>query len=586
MADTILTPGDNTQDTPTTSVYLITDNFLSEFETEAAKKAARTNLNVLSADDTYTKDAIENVALTAAKEVVEDYSTSAEFITPAKLADQLIKYARLDGTYPFTKPQKGVTPISDEDLTTKNYVDLLIKTCLKSEDKQIIVDQVKQLLRSYAQTSSVYNRSQTYTKTEVDEQLNKYAKLDGTTPFKGIQKGIYPKVGNDLTTKNYVDDVMKNHNNEADPHSFYSTLADRLDKYYTKTQTYPREQLYTRDETKDMVSKIAESIVDSVLKDAQDVIIDKAVERVAYKGGYVKQDGSTKIIKPQKGVEAQDANDYVVLSQLKQAVSDVSSNIKSISNVWKTSGPSTVVVGNIKEGDTLANEYTLQQIMDKIFYGKYISISHDGDYVSFGEAVTVTICAYGGIDNVDTAYIAVNGKKVMDIDPETLKNGCQEVNIPNSGDTEMKIEFVVKDKNEVEHKDYCVVKTSAPLFTLWIPFWKATADLNWDYITDVITNDSTNNKKWDISPNSTSLKTAIDFSSSDGTLYTPVILIPENYNDLESLNITTQIFNKQAFDYVSIPIEIPNAGTLIYKVYKFKQGNAAFHSNIQYTFES
>lgn len=131
MAETILTPGkdnsSNTEQTPTVDPgYLIKDNLLSEFKTEAEKSVARYNLGVLPAEDVYTKEEVEPIIAERISRKLAEHLDSSEHITEEEVLELLVDLVRTDGTTPFTAPQAGVDPVSNHHLATKIYVDRLI----------------------------------------------------------------------------------------------------------------------------------------------------------------------------------------------------------------------------------------------------------------------------------------------------------------------------------------------------------------------------------------------------------------------------------------------------------------------------
>ena len=124
MAETILTPGkDNSssaEQTPTIDPgYLIKDNLLSEFNTEAEKSKVRENLGVLPAENVYTKEEVEPLIAQRISKKLAEHLDSSDHITEEEILDMLVDQIRNDGTTPFIAPQSGKTPTSDSHLTTK-----------------------------------------------------------------------------------------------------------------------------------------------------------------------------------------------------------------------------------------------------------------------------------------------------------------------------------------------------------------------------------------------------------------------------------------------------------------------------------
>ena len=141
----------------------------------------------------------------------------------------------------------------------------------------------------------VLTKDYTYTKEETIEQINKaidlhelenehisekyvqellsdFVKKDGSTPFEARQKGVLPVEDNDLTTKKYVDNQIKELKNaDSQLGQELTNTNNRFNQYVKSSDTYVKSQLYTQAE------------INQKLK------------------GYVKSDGSTPFSSPQVG---------------------------------------------------------------------------------------------------------------------------------------------------------------------------------------------------------------------------------------------------------------------------------------------
>lgn len=148
-------------------------------------------------------------------------------------------YLKRDGTTPFTKAQIGMDPQIDSHLSTKRYVDKEIYNHLTEVDPHGFISILNNRLASYAKASNVYDKSQTYSRIQLDsiirglvndaarevivDHLNafdphnilaevrneKYVKQDGSKPFKNPQKGVDAVDPNDLTTLRQVQASIK-----------------------------------------------------------------------------------------------------------------------------------------------------------------------------------------------------------------------------------------------------------------------------------------------------------------------------------------------------------------------------------------
>lgn len=107
---------------------------------------------------------------------------------------------------------------------------------------------------------------------------------------------------------------------------------------------------------------------------------------------YVKDDGTTPFQAPQGGLDALSEDQLVTLRQLQG------------SQNWSNSKPVDGTVGFVKIGTQLPSNMSLQQIMDAVFYNKYISI--DAPKQAFeGSIVTTKIIVKGeGLTKITIKY--------------------------------------------------------------------------------------------------------------------------------------------------------------------------------------
>lgn len=127
MANSILTPGYDDEiaevSETTEEVYLIRDNYLSEYETEAEKSVVRENLNIYPKDSVYTKDEVDiNVNEFIAEKVTQLLDLDDPYGILPQVEEMITDMCKTDGSTPFTMPQEGVDPTSDMHLTTRKYV--------------------------------------------------------------------------------------------------------------------------------------------------------------------------------------------------------------------------------------------------------------------------------------------------------------------------------------------------------------------------------------------------------------------------------------------------------------------------------
>lgn len=146
------------------------------------------------------------------------------------------QFIKKDGTTPFTKPQIGADPTIDSHLATKRYADKVLRNHLVDVDPHGFITILNNRLASYAKKADVYDKTQTYSRTQIDsviisivnqaiassiqeyvddindkiEQIRKqrYVKPDGTVAFTNPQKGVDAVDDNDLVTLHQVEDKL------------------------------------------------------------------------------------------------------------------------------------------------------------------------------------------------------------------------------------------------------------------------------------------------------------------------------------------------------------------------------------------
>lgn len=167
-----------------------------------------------------------------------DVYFKSQLYTKDEIDKQSGKYIKKDGSTPFTKAQIGADPQIDSHLATKRYVDKVIYNHLIDVDPHGFVALLNKRLALYAKASNVYDKSQTYSRVQIDsiirglvndaareaivDHLNqfdphnilaevrkeKYVKQDGTIPFRAPQKGVDAVDPQDLVTLHQVEEKV------------------------------------------------------------------------------------------------------------------------------------------------------------------------------------------------------------------------------------------------------------------------------------------------------------------------------------------------------------------------------------------
>ena len=591
MADnSILTPGyQDLSETPTNSSqqeeYLIRDNFLSEYQTEEEKSVVRENLNVPSKDSVYSRQDVDTQVSEKIRAAIQEYLNMEDphGILPT-VAEMIADMVKSDGSTPFIAPQTGVDPQTAQHLTTKNYVDKLVREHVNADDPHNILPEVAILLEKYAKITDIYNKSQLYTKQDIDNQAKDYIRKDGSTPFTKAQIGADPQIDSHLATKRYVDKSLYNHQVDVDPHGFLTILNQRLASYAKKKDVYDKTQTYSRTQIDSIIHNLVNETIDASLQSFMDTVNDK-FEYIRLQK-YVKQDGSVPFRGPQAGVDAVEEEHLTTLRQLNQAVEDLEQNlteqIQAKECLWKTSGPVESTVGHIDDNTPVPATMSLQEVLDAIFYGKGISISAP-DYVTINNKVPITLCVHGSTGLIDVAELYQDGKLTISFVKEDFENGCVTVDsLPIIEDTEFT--FKVTYTNEAVHEESITVKAALPIFVGLLPKWKFGNMITWNYLQELASEEPNNNQFINSSNNLNQI--SINYSFQDAKLRHPFIVVPVSYPDLDNMSTTPQRFGIDAFDVIDmIPLQVPGIEKdIIFKIYIYRQALSSLNQEVTFNF--
>ena len=586
MADnSILTPGyQDTTERPLVpsepEKYLQIDNYLAEYDSDEEKSIVRENLGVPAKDSVYSKQDTNIEISSKIQEAVQQLlSMEDPYGILPKVAEMVSLMVKTDGSTPFTLPQSGVDPQTDTHLTTKKYVDQVLKDHLNQDDPHDILRQVQDLLQWYVKSSNVYTKDQVYTINEITRLLGSYIKNDGTTPFRKAQLGVDPELDSHLSTKRYVDKTMLEHKMEIDPHNFLTTLNNRLSAYAKKQEIYDKTQTYSRTQLDSIINKLVNASVTNGIQDYKDYVAS-AIKDI-YDQHYVKQDGSVPFTSPQKGVEAVDANDLVTLSQLL----NLNNKLENISPNWITSGPVEATVGLVEEGTDFPKLLTMQEILDAIFYGQTVSVDCP-PYTNITETCSVTVCIHGSTSLVNYAELYQQGELIQTFTKEQFEDGCVTVESkPILEDTEF--HFKVYYSNGVIHDDTAVTKVSLPVFVGLLPKWKFANTITMDYLKELENQDVEGTQNRFINKGNNTDPINFTYKFEDAELRHPFIVLPKDYPDLTTITTSTQKFGIEAFDVIDmIPLHIEGVeNDVIFKIYVYKQALSSLNQEVTYNFD-
>ena len=586
MADnSILTPGYQDQiQTPSTpspqEQYLVRDNFLSEYETEEEKSVIRENLDIPSKNDVISKQEANTQIYEQITKAIQEHVNIEDphGILPI-VAELISNMVKTDGSTPFTSPQTGVDPQSPQHLTTKKYVDQLIKQHIDTEDPHNILNQVQNYLQEYVKSSDVYTKDKLYTIDEIINLLKQYVKPDGSTPFTSAQIGIDPQIDSHLTTKRYVDKIMYTHKVEPNPHNFLTILNDKLDTYAKKQDVYNKYQVYTKTEIDSQINRVVNNSIQNNIAEYTESI-NKEINNI-YDQNYIKQDGSIPFTNPQKGVNAVDSNDLVTLEQLVNLKEDIKDN----SPIWKTSGPVETAIGFVEEGTDFPRQITVQEILDAMFYGQRVSIECT-EVIDITKKCQVTMCIHGSTSLIERTELYQQGNIIGTFTKEQFIDGYLTVDSePILEDTEFTFKVYCSDGAIYEATAF--VKVMLPIFVGLLPKWKFANTITMDYLKELELQDSEGTQNRFIRKVNDTSPIKFTYKFQDPQLRHQFIVLPVEYPDLVSLTTSTQRFGIEAFDIIDqIPLHIDGLeNDIIFKIYVYRQALSNLDQEVTYNFE-
>ena len=545
------------------STYLQVENALTELVENGYTALARTNLDV------YSKGEVNELVGSNKTEIdslSESTDRSIEAInndldTIRRTQDE---YVKKDGSTPFESIQEGVTP-NDNIKAALVTVDYIVKKLasypseLKMEQR---IGEVLTQLDAYALNSEVYKKDNTYSQAQIKNLLDKYVKTDGSTPLKAPQEGQYPKLRAHLSTKGYVDDIIKAHKNETDPHGLQATINTKLTNYYKKSETYTKAQTYSRLQI--------DAIIDKLVAQACEDLIQTHINTTQHLSSQ----------EVQQIVKIYSSTHLVTKDDLEDAKAETSQIIKDNSPIWKTSGPVLTTVGFVEDNTELPAEMTMQEILDSIFYGSKISISVE-ETMALGEQAEILLCMHGGL-STDSISLYQNEEVIEAFTDDDFADGCITVlSKPITEDTTFT--FKVIYSNGLEQIETATVRVLATSFIGLLPKWKFGNTITMEYLEELAAGDKQNNKFITIAEP----EVTHSYNFKDPLLQHFFIAVPSSQGELKEVATASQRFDVDAFNVIdAIPLHIASIDTdIIYTIYIYKQALSSLNQDITFKFE-
>lgn len=165
-----------------------------------------------------------------------DVYSKSQLYTQLEVNNLLKSYVKQDGSTPFRAAQLGIDPTVDSHLATKRYADKILYNHMIEVDPHHFITILNQRLAAYAKLNSVYTKSETYSRTQIDSIINQvvqdfvalaitgyqnqvnnqistikseYVKKDGTTPFTAPQSGVEATDDSHLVTLSQLNTVSE-----------------------------------------------------------------------------------------------------------------------------------------------------------------------------------------------------------------------------------------------------------------------------------------------------------------------------------------------------------------------------------------
>ena len=218
------------------------------------ESALTTKRYVNSLLDNHVKNIDPHNTMNLVKEELKQYTLKnnvygkTDVYTKEQVDKAIKSFVKTDGSIPFIAPQSGVTPIADQHLATKRYVDNVIFKHDVNSDPHGFLTILNQRLANYYKSTETYSKAETYSRAQLDQVINTlvtdaayqavkehtrqfdphnilkevynehYVKRDGSVPFTDIQKGVDGIEDNDLATvgqiKLAISDISKDIENK------------------------------------------------------------------------------------------------------------------------------------------------------------------------------------------------------------------------------------------------------------------------------------------------------------------------------------------------------------------------------------
>lgn len=536
------------------SKYLEIDNQLKELVDKNYQEQARHNLGVPSNQE------LENLS-ELLSDLEERISNIKEGIDNRNkelsnsihdIKDELETFVKTDGSRAFNgeMPVYGNSALITEDSVNNKLKSYSTKTDVSNSVEKALLD----VANKYAEKNKVWDINNSYSKSQVDQKLNN----------EYVSKDLLKEKG--YVNLQQVKNKIKEHNQEYNAHNFEDRIKDLLKGYCKRSEVWSRSCTYNRGE----INSIIEKLVDSAYED----VVEHHLNTTHHLNEL-----------EIRGIVDNYAEQHLVNNQtLINTITKLQSECEKQKPIWRTSGPVLTTVGFVEDNTVLAEELTLQQILDHIFYGSDISISAD-ENIGVNEMVDVTMCLRMGLP-VKSIILYMNGNPIDDdFVLEDFEEGCVTRQYgPITEDTEFVFEVIQDNSENTKLSQSTTVKVQYPIFVGTIPKMKAESTLTLSYLNKSLIKKDDLNNEWVYD-----LPVVHKYNFKDPSYQKLIVGIPTNYNkELDYMTNQIQTFTKDAFNFhrteLTFQLDENNTHAEHYDFYIYNQPLSSLDSLVTFNF--
>lgn len=574
----------NTEATETsidTSNFLKKDQYLGEFSDEATlpdgttfneKAKARDNLDVYSRSE--VEDMVDNehdhmlqtVNSTMREHLEADDPHGSRAYTDAVAERQSIA----------TTVEINTLKANLESLLNRRLLEFV-----KTNDFEAFQSQV---LRDMALAfDNVYTKAKVYTKDEINVLNSQFVKTNGTTPFTKPQEGIEPVLDRHLATKRYVDNVFSHATDFLNNIEFRTWINQRLAAYAKLSDTYSRDTIDNK------LENLVDSVVETAINKALTDILADHLEAEDPHGDRAYADGKFATKEEVSGLTKADVPELVAELERDRDEATAAA-IKAAEPVWKTVGPVQTTVGYVEDDtDFHGKEFTLQGIMDAIFYGKQVQI-YAPEEVVMGSSTDVTVTIHGSTETVTRIVIKQGDTVIAELEASDLdENGQATVrSLPIMEDTVFTAEVYYYGVDESVTAQ-TTVKVGRGVFIGLLPKYETASTVTWERLQELAASDPTNNQFFTTRAETiTELDLRYNFESPRDPKHI-FVAVPAEYPDIVEMATSSQQFTIDAFNVVNqvpLNVKLPNGEvrTMLYKYFVYKEALVTLSTKVTFKF--